>query len=650
MVLVTSSRILTGNYESLEALKTMWQNSMLAAKIGNVLKQDLDNIWNKALPYYSYTNPPGWVGHGPDHIKRVLVILESLIPQDVLEKINEIEAFILIVGSLLHDIGMILPEGAATNTDQLSKIREQHGKLGAEIVRDKFADFLDRYPGVQMAVCEVVKNHHGAFHPQLVPGIGFNVGADALWVRLADELDFGNQRAPSFLMEYVQPGSEQLKHWKKHNHLNTPVVDIDLLRVQVSGTVQDHLVLRKLRDEFENEYSQTLQQIFLDRSRLDKSPRAFLIWDCTVLTPVPGSDSHKSIDPRPSSFGPEQYLWGARFLYNLGRCQEALECFELGKNAFRDKKWTDEPLVYHYYHYIKTLGGLGHYQKMLDLTVASDSELPEEVRAAFKVSRGLAYWKLGNNDAAQEAFESGVEIYRNLSAVNPKHQVNEADAHSLIAIVLTEKVRESKHAAFSPNVSGHICTNSNKNKSALNNLNRAEVELDTADKLFSAFAKYSHNLGEQDDTHYRGRYWGAMAFFKLLDIEFRKKCSEKDWAAVLDAARLAHDGMRNPFGAMCGKYCETAVQFQYYLNCNGDDNRRKDVLRKAARLIKEVYTTYMTLFGRQKDPVPRLWDKMISLLNKVCEALAEEKIEEKELSEIVRQSNFKSIELYTPLH
>lgn len=621
----------------------MWRDSKLAAKISDTLGKDLDQIWTKAEKFYNHTNPPGWVSHGSDHIRQVLKILGDLIPQDVLDKIDEIEAFILIAGTLLHDIGMVLPEGAATDAKLLAGIREQHGKRGANMVGENFADFLNCQPGVYMAVCEVVKNHQGVFQPQQVTGVRFNVRADALWVRLADELDFGKKRAPSFLMEYVQPESQQYKHWCKHNQLNEPTIDIDLLRVQISGKVQDHLVVRKLRDEFENSNSQDLQQLFLGRGRQGKSPRSFLIWDCTTLVTVPGNEYNKSIDPRPARFEHEQYLIGARFFYNLGRYQEALKCFEQGKEAYQDKIWTEEPLVYYFYHYIKTLGGLGQYEKMLELTEASDG-LSKEVLAAIKVSRGLAYWKLGDCHAAKSTLETSVEIYQSLSRDDPRQRVNEADAHSMIAIVLTESIRDTLRRGVISGILGR--PDAIKWDSGTNGLfTRAIQELVKADRLFTEFEEYSREVGKQDGTHYRGRYWGAKAFLELLDIDRTKKYSPEAWKIALDAARLSHMGMRNPFGAMCGKYCEAVVCFHKYFYC-----AEQEALRDAARMLQEVHSSYEALFDRLKAPVPRLWHKMMYLLKEVHRAIPRGNKVKQDLSKIARRHSVSPIELLTPLH
>ena len=107
--------------------------------------------------------------------------------------------------------------------------------------------------------------------------------------------------------------------------------------------------------------------------------------------------------------------------------------------------------------------------------------------------------------------------------------------------------------------------------------------------------------------------------------------------------------MRNPFGVICGKYCEAAVLLHFCLYCE-DRSQIEEAQKKSAELIKSVYDAYMELFGRLENPVPHLWDKISGLLFVVHEKLPEQ-WQEKKLLENIAPSEFpENVELFTALH
>jgi signal transduction histidine kinase len=99
---------------------------------------------------------------------------------------------------------------------------------------------------------------------------------------LADELDFGPHRAPQWLAELLKPGSSELEHWKNHNKLYEPSIDLDHFRIQVRGTCSDTRIMPKLRHEIEEPSRQDIQKVFLNRGLKQQiGNRTFLLWDMT---------------------------------------------------------------------------------------------------------------------------------------------------------------------------------------------------------------------------------------------------------------------------------------------------------------------------------------------------------------------------------
>jgi tetratricopeptide (TPR) repeat protein len=558
-----------------------------------------------------------------------LRILDLLIPGYVYETIIGEEAFVLIAATLLHDIGMVPREDASADLQYLTNLRQRHGDRGATIIREEFSDLLAPFAQILQPVCEIVKNHQGTFSPRSVAGLPYDLRADALWVRLADELDFGPGRGPNWLLDYVRPDQESLEHWQKHNELDEPSIDLDLFRIQVTGFVENKAIIRKLRAEFEAPVSQDLQKIFLSRG-LERAManRTFLVWDLTEVMSAPGEDS-KEADARPAIFSNEQFLLGARYLYNLGRYETARKCFEDAISRLPGD-WADMPALPYFYHYLKTLHAIGEHRTALEVADRYiDADFSPEIRAAIMVATGLGHWKLGDFNSAVNCFRIAVDVYRSLSERNAKHMLNEADAWVLYSIACLEKMRAPKGGG----------------KRALAGIERG---LAKAEDLFS---EYEKQRPETPESHYKGRYWGLKAFYSLLQIDRQTGKDPDQWTEALKFAAGAHGGdevaNRNPFGAMCGKYCAAAVNYHKYRNCD-DEIHRQQALLESGRIIKDVRQTYDDLFGPTKR-IFRMWPKIHSLFVQVREALPDQ-------SKPMLQGFYGSdesvedVEIYTPLH
>lgn len=608
-----------------------WKDSLLAKKIVSPDRiHTLDEIWSKASEAYPRASWKGWVDHSATHILGVLRNLDRLIPPYVQATIFETEAFVLIAATLLHDIGMTPEENISAGLQYFANLRLQHGWRGANIIEHDFRDSLKPFGNILNPICEIVKNHHGSFNPMQRADLPYDLRADALWVRLADELDFGPHRAPAWLLEYVRPDENELRHWRNHNQVQEPAIDLELFRIQIMGIVEDESLVRKLRTEFETPQRQDLQKIFLNRGLTgERHYRTFLLWDLTEIRPAVTEDS-KEVDTRPAIFSNDQFLLGARYLYNLGRYEVALTCFEKGVGRLSGR-WSDMPATPYFYHYLKTLHGLGEHRKALEITEQyRDAEFPPEIRAAMATSDGLGHWKLGNSGAAIDALRTAIDIYRGLSRKDIKHKLNEADTWVLYSIAYFEMLRTSDYL------------------NAQTLIRNLELGIRNADKLFSEYEKEKPQIPE---SHYRGRYWGLRAFFCIHQIDLQNNKSALAWKEAIQFSEDAHGGVestnRNPFGAMCGKYAVAVVNYHKYVNCESQIDKQAALL-ESARAFGEVRLAYDSLFGPTKR-ICRLWSKIHRLFILVRKALPPE-------SSGILPSFYGSdepdeeVEIYTPLH
>lgn len=611
-----------------------WTDSQLAGKIRETNAHKLDGIWNKANEAYPRATWEGWVDHSATHVLSVLRNLELLIPSYTYKTISEAEAFVLIAATLLHDIGMVPQQSASVDLQYLANLRQTHGQRAAEIIRRDFRVFLTPPTHVLNPICEIVRNHHGKFEPADIAGLSYDLRADALWVRLADELDFGPTRAPTWLLDYIRPDEKSLQHWCEHNQISEPAIDLDLFRIQVRGALENDAFIRKIRAEFETSERQDLQKIFLSRGLTKVAHnRSFLIWDLTQVVRVAGDDS-KEIDSRPAIFSNDQFLLGARYLYNLGRYDIARRLFEDGVKRLTGS-WSDVPASSYFYHYLKTLHALGDHRRALRVAAEyKDAELSPETRAALRASNGIGYWKLAKFASAFSNLLSAAQLYKNLSQRDVKHKVNEADAWVLYAIAALEQARAAKDTMDSEAIQ------------------KIERGLKNAETLLS---EYERAHPEVSETHYKGRYWGLKAFYRLLQIDSKTKTGRDSeaWKEALQFAKAAYGGdelaHRNPFGIMCGKYCSAVVNFHKYRHCR-DGAARRQALLESARLIHDVRQSYDDLFGSGKR-IFRLWPRIHRLFGLVKQKLPGRSKLKKRLAHFSGSAEpTEKVQVYTPLH
>jgi tetratricopeptide (TPR) repeat protein len=439
-------------------------------------------------------------------------------------------------------------------------------------------------------------------------------------------LDFGPHRSPAWLMDYLQPDEDHLKHWSMHNHLSEPSIDLDRFRIQVRGIVENDDFVRKLRDEIESPERQDLQKNFLNRgSSKYEHNRTFLIWDLTTRPEVGTRDA----DSRPTTFTSDQFFTGGRLMYNLGRYAAATQLFEEGISRVSER-WSDKRVQPYLYHYIKSLHALGQHQKAIDLVEQTliDIDLPIEVKAALEVANGLGYWKLGIFQSAMVNLNAATDIYNQLAIGNVKHKIDEADSFVLQAIVTLEKARAEKNTSL---------------------ISRCQRWIDRADRLFS---DYADSKPTEPETHYKGRYWGLKAFYLLACIDAKSGAKEAAlWKEPLEFASRAHGGEdlanRNPFGAICGKYCAAAVNYHQALYCE-DRSMRLSALIESARIIRDVHEGYRNLFGPGVY-IYRTWPKIQFLRTELYKALPDTYRNEPDELESAREQ-VEPQEVFTPLH
>lgn len=536
----------------------------------------IEELWKHFKPIWPRLTPIAWVDHSEAHILRVSKILDSMIPDEILDVLSIEELYLLLAGTICHDVGMAKASGL-TDISRIASVRRRHGELGADLLRKEFSDFIpQRY---LYGVCEILKNHHGNFDPSIsisIPNVP-SVPQLALIVRLADELDFGPARAPNWLADIIGLSQDQVKHWREHNKLQPPQILPKVLRIYLSGYYEDRNFVEKAIHEFSNQLSVNLQAGFFGRGGLNYP---YIIQDQAIHIDEREHATSRIfyIDPSDGS-----KLELARNLYNDGKYEWSLSYF---KDMFKSQEDYKKYPSY-VYHYLKTYEKLGNYPKLLTLSDEilgnmDDVELEADIRSA----RSLAYYKLFKFHEGINESRLTEELYGRMKNKTVGNMIKQADQHTVTSMFDLARFWTTRDSNF---LSG-----------SKKNLQKVEQELGKTKK--------------EHETHYFGRFFGMKAFILLADVEEKGGNAIRDaikknsnlWSEAEKYATKAFGGKnhvdRNPVGVLAGTYAYAAIQLHRckYLVTYSDHSDFHTIYTAFHKLfvaIRNLYQLYENIFG-----------------------------------------------------
>jgi tetratricopeptide (TPR) repeat protein len=515
----------------------------------NDFRNKLDRLIERTNELLATLTWPGWVDHGVLHISNVVKRVDEIIPVRTKETLTADELFMLLASAILHDIGMAPIHGLS-----LTEIRNQHGKLGANLINNQFAEIIHD-PQLLAGICDLVRNHHGSFKSNE------HFAHLALMVRFADGLDFGPSRAPEWVFHLLNLQGETAKYWKEHHGLREPVIDSHLFRIIIEITGNAPTIINPIIQNFEENNFKYIQNNFFNRGASDSFSKSYVV---IFRQDTTGEDEYRS-SLKPTHFFDENYLIAARYLYNVANYDAAERCFEETVTKRYGGNWSQEPCKTFFYHYLQTKNKLKKYNEVINLCSKYGSVIisPEE-KAAMYITKGIAYLKTNDLDSAYEEFLKASENYQNL-----ENEVNKADSTVWILITKLEKYRV---------------------------LNRPLDE-----SFFDSIRKVETIYSKAKRVHYEGRFRGLKAFYLLTQIEAKKDKKLDDWKEPLQDAAKAYGGNKKedrvPFGIMSGKYCEAAVYFHRYKHCI---EGKLDSLDNSQSSILEVIDSYDNIYRNKK--------------------------------------------------
>ena len=253
----------------------------------------------KVKPILEKCTPQEFTFHGLEHCITLEKYANELIAESLLNRFNAEEIFILLNGIYYHDIGMIsykkIEHSWFDSDNKKQKIvefvsnRNEHNIISKEMIyyedENDYNKSLISLPhddasfanSISM-LCEGHRDYKTGENTQVktlekIPPIENYRGEEihtrtlACILRLADELDITNQRAPSDVLIHLKTfiSSKSIKEWRKHDLFGR--VEIDSERYLI--TLHPHLVNVKSRDRELKDRTKTRNLLFSKLAKID---------------------------------------------------------------------------------------------------------------------------------------------------------------------------------------------------------------------------------------------------------------------------------------------------------------------------------------------------------------------------------------------
>jgi orotate phosphoribosyltransferase len=253
----------------------------------------------KVKPILEKCTPIDFTFHGLNHCITLERYTEELIPENIKNKLNAEEIFILLNSIYYHDIGMINydkiehtmfdSEGKLKMITELVSNRNEHNVISKKMIYyeedNDFNKELISLPNNDASFANSIsmlceghrdyKTKENEFINTLekIPltesyhGVVIHTRTLACILRIADELDITNERAPSdvliHLKSFISPKS--VEEWMKHELFGR--VEIDSKRYQI--TLHPHIINIKSRDKELKDRTKTRNLLFSKLSKID---------------------------------------------------------------------------------------------------------------------------------------------------------------------------------------------------------------------------------------------------------------------------------------------------------------------------------------------------------------------------------------------
>lgn len=248
-------------------------------------QQLIAQVRTVALPVLSTNLLPHFTDHSIAHSDRIINLLGLLLEENLQQKepirVSDDECLIVVLGALLHDVGMQLPKAHGLSTPageltpaDLGTMRANHGKASGVLVRNAVNG--DDSFGVQLPIsgfkrhlafcASLCENHQSsaAYDPTREEAFGtgkVRVGFLTALLRMADQLDCDSNRVRIEDLQRFDLPPESVLRWLLCHYVDAVTIRGGVVKITASfpktftGPIIDQLseqVLRKTQAEHDS--------------------------------------------------------------------------------------------------------------------------------------------------------------------------------------------------------------------------------------------------------------------------------------------------------------------------------------------------------------------------------------------------------------
>lgn len=273
------------------------------------LKKNAPNLYEQyrgnfrtVEPFMNVATPPGYTYHGKEHIGMVEQYVGRLLGEDRISKLTNEELFVLLMGAMCHDVGMseyktvgdtYIPDRENHNINSYLKVYDSNknssGTLGIKVPSDN-----PKYFKAIALLCLGHRDHkengkkkctlleqsiikgQSVGIPELISlpnNTDVRVRYLAAILRLADEIDVTNQRAPKDIEMHLKNFITDIakEHWSTHQLFEK----VEITHVQGVTTIclipnKEEIVARFTDKENPISKKQLLRLVFSRRKKIEE--------------------------------------------------------------------------------------------------------------------------------------------------------------------------------------------------------------------------------------------------------------------------------------------------------------------------------------------------------------------------------------------
>lgn len=253
-------------------------------------------------PFMNVATPPGYTYHGKEHIGMVEQYVGRLLGEDRISKMTNEELFVLLMGVMCHDVGMseyktvgdtYIPDRENHNINSYLKVydskKNSSGNLGIKVPSDNPKYFKaiallclghrdykvnGKKKCTLLEQCEIDGQCVGI--PELIAlpnNTDVHVRYLAAVLRLADEIDVTNQRAPKDIEMHLKNFITDVakEHWSTHQLFEK----VEITHVRGVTTIslipnKEEIVARSTDKENPISKKQLLRLVFSRRKKIEE--------------------------------------------------------------------------------------------------------------------------------------------------------------------------------------------------------------------------------------------------------------------------------------------------------------------------------------------------------------------------------------------